>query len=272
MKRWIYLCLMLIYVVICIAGSVKKTRIPVQEPENLDVVYFDNGVGSYWHDPGDHCADLVVLFPDFTELLENMHNSRRIEGIFKNHHIVYLEYPGVGLSAELLASCHSIPALTDLLHDVYLCILRFKKWKKIIFFGIDYGSIIQSKLYESCVKKRTRTPDHVIQLNGFMSVNTCNMFKIPWFLQLFCNKQEISSHDIYKNRLKNPLIIFHSKNNLNAPFIDSIQLYLKLKNQSVFVPLFGHQDRTLLSKENLYIINQAVQRYIFNDGHVVSLS
>jgi hypothetical protein len=239
-----------------------KKIMPEKIPDSIDIVYFDNGIGAYWFDPGNEHDKIVLVFHDFTDFMVNMHNLRKLEVIFKNHHIIYIEYPGIGLSNELLGSCKSIKSLTIQLQDVYHCILRHKKWNKIIFFGMDYGSIIQAKLFESCHKNKSRLPDHVVQMNGFLSVNTCNLFKIPWFLQILCKKEDIDSYHIYRNKLKNPLIIFHSKNNLNAPFIDSIQLHIKMKNESIFVPLFGHQDKTLLSKENMILINKTIQESI----------
>jgi hypothetical protein len=230
-------------------------------PKDLEIIYFDNGIGSYWYEPNRPSKKIVFCFQEFKEFSKNMLNLRKLEELFVNYHIVYIEYSGFGISNSTYPTT-SFSVLVIQLFEIYLCILRYKKWETIIFVGYDIGSILQAKLFELCLEKKYKIPDHIVQINGFCSINSLQLYKIPWFLQFLSTNEKIDISKIYKNKLKNPLLIFHSKNNMNAPFIDSISLFVKLKDESKFISLYGHQDKTLLSKENIEIMKENIEKYI----------
>ena len=255
----LYAYLFILFLSFMTVGSAPLTRsknLPKDVPQDLEMVFFENGVGGFWATPSatETENNIILCFGPLGEFMEQYQNLRQIEKLFPTYNVLYFEYPGVGIS----------DSSRDFLQELFLAyqaILRHKKWKKIGFIGIEYGAIIQSEIYNESIKNAFRKPDWIVQINGFASSDNYSLFHIPWCLQFFIKKKKMETEENYKN-IKIPLLLFHSKNNKTVPFVESVNLYFKLKSKCVFVPLFGHYEMTLLSKENIEIIKEKIATYI----------
>jgi hypothetical protein len=81
------------------------------------------------------------------------------------------------------------------------------------------------------------------------------LYKVAWIFQYLSQLifEKYSSIKNYKD-IEIPLYIFHSKNNQKVPLIESIILYRHLKGKCKFIPIYGHEEMILCSKENRQLI------------------
>lgn len=224
----------------------------------LDLVFFDNGIGSFWFAGPEKPKALILCFRGLKSFQEDECNAREIEKLWPHYQIVYIEYPGFGVSSD--CQLYDYETFMNELYLVYKCVLRYEPWQKVGFMGFGYGAIIQSEIFARLEKGHERIPDWIVQINGFSSFESIILFRVPWILQLFVKNKEIDSAINYKN-ITIPLLIFHSRNNTIVPLLDSIKLHLALRDKSTFISLYGDKEFTLLSKENQRIIRRAMESF-----------
>lgn len=224
------------------------------DDEKVEIVFFDNGIGCYWFVNDEHDKNLIFCFRGFQSFLNEQLNIRRIEKFFPHYQIIYIEYPGIGISKDCIIVDYTM--MIEEIYNLFQCVKRQQKWDNIGFVGFHYGSVIQSQLYLLIEKNNDRMkPTWIIQINGFSSYESIILFKIPWYIQLFTKNRKIYCSENYKN-INIPLLIFHSKNNDSVPLMESIKLHLSLRLQSKFILLYGDKNMTLLSKENYKILSE----------------
>ena len=222
-------------------GQPKK--MPKQEiPSGLDLVYYDNGLGSLWYEPvkkSDSKGDyLLVCFLDQGESFStNQKNIRVLESLYPYHVIIYLENPGLGFSYEVMA--FSDEERVQELKIAYECILRYKSWTKIIWTGYGWGAKAQSILYPLCRQDQIKMPEFILHLNGAPTNATSN------------GREEYDS-------LSCPLFIIHSRHNKIYSFMDSVLLHQKLRPHSTLLLLYGQHNTCLLSKENKELLEKTI--------------
>lgn len=256
MRLFWFIIIIFIMIVNGIWNSTKKIKLPKNIPNHLQLVYFDNGIGGFWFSAKEKNDHVIICFRGLESFESQEKNVIQLEKIFPTFDIIYLETPGVGISSHVPVTQKSV---MEEIYQVYTNIIRYQKWKKIGFVGIEYGAVIQSELYAQCKRQKFILPHWIIQINGFASMNSIVLHRIPFLFQMFIQSNKFESWENYKNT-NLPLLLFHSKNNRLAPFVDSVQLYFKLRSNSKckMIPLYGHEEMTLLSKENLKIIKSAI--------------
>lgn len=258
MKKFLFYFFIFYFIILFLFKNPKniKNYLPKKLEKNTSLVFFDNGIGSYWFCENEINKKIIICFRGFKSFEEEEVNCRQIEKLFLEYQIVYIEFPGIGISQNCFYD-DQIQIINEL-YQAYLCILRLEKWEKIGFIGFDYGSVIQSMIYNKIEENIQIKPNWIIQINGFSSMESLVLFKYPWYLQLFFrNKKKFESSQNYK-KINIPLYIFHSKNNKLVPFLESIKLHLLLKPKSKFISLYGDENFTLLSKENIKIIKNFI--------------
>jgi hypothetical protein len=231
-------------------GATKKIKLPKEICNGLQLVYFDNGIGGYWFSPKPKNNQVILCWRGLETFESQEKNVRQLEKLFPNYDIIYIETPGIGISVHV-----TTPHIIEQLYNVYKNVIRYQRWNKIGFIAFEYGAVLQSELFAECKKQRFRLPDWIIQINGFASMNSIILHKVPSLLQFFFQSKKFISIENYKNT-NLPIILFHSKNNTLVPFVDSVQLYFSLRSnpQCKMIPLYGHEEMTLLSKENMEMI------------------
>ena len=258
--RWliIFIILYTIFTIYYANYNPKKMKLPKYIPCSLMLVYFDNGIAGYWYSPREKNDKMIFCLRGLDTFEETEHNTRQLEQLFPNYDIIYVETPGVGISSHVV--CTQNDLLLEI-YNVYTNVLRYSNWRKIGFVALDYGAVLQSQLYVEAQKRNTRLPNWIIQLNGFSCMDSIILCKIPSLLQFcFWKSLKLNSFENYKECLL-PILIFHSKNNKHVPFAESVRLYFQLHKANKnckMIPLYGHDEMTLLSKENMEIISKSI--------------
>lgn len=230
----------------------KRKKLPKNIPEDMELTIFENNISGYWKVRNKN--KLVININGLIPFNEECYHIRQLESIIEDYDILYLDMPGIGASSD------AIP-FSDGMKEVYKSCLRYKTWERIGFVGIEYGAVIISELYKDIEKNKMRLPDWIIQINGFTTIDSFVIHKVPWYMQIICKyiSKKYSSIKNYEN-LKKPLFLYHCKNNQNVPFIESMILYRKIgESRCKFIPLYGHDEMTLLSRENKEIISDNIQ-------------
>ena len=253
--------LFIIFIIVSLCNSKPRIKLPKEVSSDLQLVYFDNGIGGYWFSPKEKNERVILCWRGLESFERQEKNVRQLEILFPNYDIIYIETPGIGISNHVNITGND---LIGELYNVYAGILRYQRWEKIGFVSFDYGSVLQSELFLKCKTKKCRLPHWMIQINGFSSMNSIILHKVPSLLQLFFRFKKYSSFDNYKNSTV-PLYLFHSKNNKLVPFVESVQLYFHLRsnNNCKMIPLYGHEEMTLLSKENIKILQNTISNGSF---------
>jgi len=232
-------------------------------PSNIQIYIFDNGFGGLWYKPSTKIISTkcILCLNGFQgSIVDYYKHFQPLETLFPNYFILYLENPTFPLSKDACPS-NSLSSLFLEILEVYQCLLRYKNWSHIGFFGFDFGTILQASLYQQCQTQKIRKPNWIFHCNGFNDLSSFIYFKIPWYLQFLSVQNNSISIENFYQHLKCPFFIVHCQKNNKISFIEAVLLYQKFKSKAIFVPIHGTHESFLLNQENIEKLNSIIQKY-----------
>lgn len=275
-QKWLGTVYSMIYVLYCVysvyhfikekyvLAPVYTEVISTENIENVEKKFLKNDTGVVVFHPreGESYRKCMLVFnscygnANLKYLL-----VRQMQNTFSTFTIIQVEYPGFGFSH------HFDPTITDILSltfESYKLILEeYRMIETIGFFGEQFGSYVQSVVYEKAFQKNLRLPDFMIQLNGIdnlydFAMEENHLFMSVLQLPLLAWK---SSSEYYKN-LKNNIQIFILFTNDHVSVEDSFSLYYQIyqpKRKVFLMELSGSKNFGFLVRENSRLIDNIYQ-------------
>jgi len=236
----------------------KKKRKNIELPPSTRLYVFDNGYGALFQEHDE--PNLILCFQGFEEsVLDNHLHLSQLNILFPQYNILYLENPTLPLSEYATPSNSILQVFRDIF-KVYQCLLRYKRWNKIGFFGYDFGGILQAYVYYQSQQLKLQLPNWIMHCNAPKDLTSFVYHKIHWLFHFFTPRNKNVDLIHYYQSIECPLYIIHCRKNKKISFMDSILLHEKLKPKSTFIPIHGIHEKCLFSPENMELIASQLKK------------